>query len=111
MRRGPYTNGVGPYPYSLAPGSDWDLRLLREHRETLALDSGLPARLVFLPFLNYLRTQGTVVGIGNSTDNATFKIPSATFRAKSFSYSEKVYFLLLSKGRFGGLNWASSFFR
>ena len=29
---------VGPYPYSLAPGNDWDLRLLREHRETPELD-------------------------------------------------------------------------
>ena len=38
-------NYVGPHPYSLVPGSDWDLRLLREHRETLALDSGFPARL------------------------------------------------------------------
>ena len=45
---------IGPYPYSLAPGSDWDLRLLREHRETLALDGGFPARLVFLPFIIYL---------------------------------------------------------
>ena len=34
--------------------SDWDLRLLREHRKTLALDSGLPARLVLLPFINCL---------------------------------------------------------
>ena len=34
------------------PGSDWDLRSLREHRATLALDSGLPAWLVFLPFIN-----------------------------------------------------------
>ena len=44
---------VGPHPYSLTPGSGRDLRLLREHRDTLALyitldsqlDSGLPARL------------------------------------------------------------------
>ena len=38
-------NHVGPYlyPYLLAPGSDWDLRLLREHRETFELDSGFPA--------------------------------------------------------------------
>ena len=47
------------YPYSLAPGSgklSRDLRLLREHQTpgTLALDSGTPARLVFLPFINYL---------------------------------------------------------
>ena len=42
--------------FGLAPGSDWDLRLLLdfEHRETLALDSGFPARLVFLPFMNCL---------------------------------------------------------
>ena len=32
-------------------GSDWDLRLFREHRKTLALDSGFPAWLVFLPFV------------------------------------------------------------
>ena len=36
---------------------DWDLRLLREHRETLALDSGLPARLVSLPFIDCLIPQ------------------------------------------------------
>ena len=42
------------HPSSLAPGSDRDLRLLREHRETLALDSGTPARLVSLPLINYL---------------------------------------------------------
>ena len=41
----------------LAPGSDWDLRLLLEHRKTLALDSGLPARLVFLPFINFQRAR------------------------------------------------------
>ena len=46
---------LGLHPYSLAPGSDWDLRLLHERRETLALySSGTPARLVFLPFINYL---------------------------------------------------------
>ena len=48
---------VGPHPYSLVPGSDWDLRLLHEHREMLALDSGLPARLVFLLFINFQRAR------------------------------------------------------
>ena len=37
--------------------SDWDLRLLREHRETLALDSGFRARLVFLPLIIYYTSQ------------------------------------------------------
>ena len=32
----------------------WDLRSRREKLETLALDSGLPARLVFLPAINFL---------------------------------------------------------
>ena len=31
-----------------------DLRLLLELRETLALDIGIPARLVFIPFINYI---------------------------------------------------------
>ena len=44
---------VGPHPYSLTPGSGRDLRLLREHRETLALyitlDSQLDSAIVGFP--------------------------------------------------------------
>ena len=53
-------NGVAgpcPYPYIRWPrrsGSDWDLRLLREHRETLELDFVPPARLRLVMLLCHL---------------------------------------------------------
>ena len=41
----------------MAPGSDWDLRLLREHRETLALEKWVSRAPSDLPFVIYLSSE------------------------------------------------------